>query len=86
MVYSSASVSLYESAKVLLASSASSLATRKVQTSEPGEINEQFLRTEFGFNDTSSGPAGSSGSSGVPTDAAEAKKPFAKPRGPGRRK
>lgn len=43
---------------------------RKVETSDPKEVNETFIRAELGLNNLSAG---------------DEKKPFARPKGPARR-
>ncbi|EMD38353.1 hypothetical protein CERSUDRAFT_48335 [Gelatoporia subvermispora B] len=77
MLYSSGSSSVLQSAKEIVSSvgGASSLASRKIETSDPKEINEQFLISELGLTSTVS----------VAPDATE-KKAFARPKGPGRRR
>lgn len=62
-------------------STSPSFASRKVETSEPGEIDERFLLTELGAA-TPIDPANSGASTPVTGD----KKPFARPKGPGRRR
>ena len=74
MIYSSSATSVYQSAKSL----SLPLASRKIETSDPKEIDESFLRTELGLATSES------------TDSSarkeEEKKPFARPRGPGRKR
>ncbi|KAJ7632156.1 hypothetical protein FB45DRAFT_911660 [Roridomyces roridus] len=72
MVYASGFNALFFHAKNILADS---LLTRKIETSTPTEIDEVYLRSEL---DLVSGQ-------GTP-GSGEEKKPFARPRGPARRK
>jgi len=73
--------------KTLLSSSSTiSIASRRVETSDPSVIDEEFLRSGLGYD---SAPAGATGISGVEPRAplpSEEKKAFAKPRGPARRR
>lgn len=80
MLYSSGSGGTYLSAKSIIskASPGATLASRKIETSDPSELDEAFLNQELGRSEV----AGASESLVTPT----APKPFAKPRGPGRRK
>jgi len=78
MLYSSGSTTTYQSAKTILSSSTPSIAiaSRKVETSDPKELDEAYLRTELGYdNPPSDTPAVSSQPKG-----------FAKPKGPPRRR
>ncbi|KZT11309.1 actin depolymerizing protein [Laetiporus sulphureus 93-53] len=82
MLYSSASRSVFEVAKNIISSSDSSstVASRKIETSDPTELNESFLALELGLqNDPNAG------TSTAPLPDAE-KKAFARPKGPGRRR
>ncbi|OCH95057.1 actin depolymerizing protein [Obba rivulosa] len=78
MLYSSGSSSVLQSAKEVISSlgSASTLASRKIETSDPKEINEQFVISELGL---------ASASTTAPVDTVE-KKAFARPKGPGRKR
>jgi len=81
MLYSSGARATYESGKAIIGDLAV-VASRKVETSDPDELNEAHLRLEF----SATSPAGS----GTSTPRAQAsndgeKKPFARPRGPARR-
>jgi len=80
MIYASASNAVYHSAKALLDGSTSVLATKKVETSDPKEIGEAYLRDKLGFEQRNVDNV-KSRSAEVPRET----KPFAKPRGPGRR-
>lgn len=82
MVYSSGARGVFASAKNLFDedNSASLFAARKIETSDPQEITEAFLIAELGLAGSSGGATGTS------TPVEEAKKPFAKPKGPGRRR
>lgn len=75
MLYSSGSTTTYNAAKSILASLSppASIVSRKVETSEPKELDEAYLMTELGFQDQPQPPTG-------------APKPFAKPKGPPRRR
>lgn len=78
MLYSSGSSSVHQAAKSLLASSTSILASRKIETSDPKEIDESYLRSELGLT------GDVSASSEVVKE--DEKKPFARPKGPGRKR
>jgi len=82
MLYSSGSSSVFQSAKDILSSSqsTSTLASRKIETSDPAELNENYLASELGLN--SATPLGSSV---APVQDVE-KRPFARPKGPGRKR
>ncbi|KAJ7581397.1 hypothetical protein C8J56DRAFT_959922 [Mycena floridula] len=71
MMYASNCNPLFHSAKTILASSSSKLAERKIETSDPSEVTEQFIRSEVGITDDA--------------EAGGQKPAFAKPRGPKRR-
>ncbi|KAF9483870.1 actin depolymerizing protein [Pholiota conissans] len=77
MLYSSGSTTTYQAAKHLLASLTPTvtLATRKIETSDPKELDEAYLITELGLSliDDS-------------TAAANLPKAFARPKGPPRRR
>lgn len=75
MVYSSGSSSTFVTAKSLFSTSTSSLATRKIETSDPTELDEGYLESELGI--------GSDGKASAPV---EQQKPFARPKPPGRRR
>ncbi|KAI0831510.1 actin depolymerizing protein [Trametes gibbosa] len=83
MLYSSAVLSVVREVKEHLSSSGSSstVALRKVETSDPSEINERFLIAELGLS-PSDAPTATAGVSAEGSD----KKPFARPKGPGRRR
>lgn len=74
MVYASGVSSAFTHARSLLP--AGSLANRKVETSDPGELDEAYLKSELGI-----GEGGS-----TPVTEVEEKKAFARPKGPGRRR
>ncbi|THH20690.1 hypothetical protein EW146_g712 [Bondarzewia mesenterica] len=76
MLYSSGSSSVYQSAKQLLLGAR--VASRKIETSDPKELNAAFLRTELGTSNDGS-------RSGTPVVATETKA-FARPRGPAKRR
>jgi len=71
MLYSSGSSSVYQTAKSLFPPTL--LATRKIETSSPDEVNESYLQTELGL-EVDSGKA------------APAEKGFARPKGPARKR
>lgn len=80
MLYSSGSVTTYQSAKALLQSASLTsieFAPRKIETAEPSEVNEAFLKLEVGLDDRSEQPVA------VTTGPANN---FAKPRGPAKRR
>ncbi|KAG2120031.1 actin depolymerizing protein [Suillus clintonianus] len=84
MLYSSAAMSTYLAAKDLLAEIGSTfpLATKRIETSDPTELDEAFLKTSLNHDE----PAGSiTNNSGARQDD-PAKPSFAKPRGPARRR
>lgn len=99
MVYSTGSGSVYRAAKELLSSidGACPLAQRKVETSDPQEINKVFLTNELASSSTSSSSSsiptraslrGPDNGSGVSDEAQqsvqELAKRFNRPRPPGR--
>ncbi|KAF4578506.1 actin-binding proteins ADF family protein [Pleurotus pulmonarius] len=81
MLYSSCSLATFLAAKALLSSyPTSTVASRKIETSDPQELDEAFLVSYLDL-DTAAAAA-----SIVPSHADTGeKKPFARPRGPGRR-
>ncbi|KAI0693281.1 actin depolymerizing protein [Cytidiella melzeri] len=86
MLYSCSTVSVSRQASKLLEDSPSKLLTRKVQTSDPKELNEAFLRADLASVLESSDPA-TPGGSGTSTPVHHADKPaFARPRGPARKR
>ncbi|RXW18882.1 hypothetical protein EST38_g6968 [Candolleomyces aberdarensis] len=80
MLYSSGSGGTYLSAKNIIIETSSdvTVASRKIETSDPSELDEAYLTQELGRSD-------STAASESPVTST-APKPFAKPRGPGRRK
>jgi twinfilin-like protein len=52
----------------------STLASRKVETSDPKEIDEAFMKAELGLES----------GTGTPVGGAEEKKSFSRPKGPAR--
>jgi twinfilin-like protein len=84
MLYSSGVSSTYATGKNILAALPSpvQMASRKIETASPEELNEAYLRDELGL---SRPPRNAEGLTGNKADAQE-KMPFAKPRGPGRRR
>ena len=83
MLYSSGMLLVYHHAKSLLEGTPATLLTRKVETSDPKEINERFLKSVLG---PSLGGEDNHGS-GVSTPAQDEQKPmFARPKGPARKR
>ena len=83
MLYSCSCVMLFKSAEqVLAAEGGSTLASRKIETSDPSELNEKYLASELGLTSVTGSEA--SGAS-TPIDSGE-RKPFARPKGPGKRR
>ncbi|RPD66332.1 actin depolymerizing protein [Lentinus tigrinus ALCF2SS1-7] len=83
MLYSSASLVTVNEVKDYLKNmgTTSTFSPRKLETSDPTEVNEQFLVSELGW----AGPEAPTSTAGGPTASAE-KKPFARPKGPGRKR
>lgn len=71
---------VFHSAKGLLGEGAP-LLERKIETSDPKEIDANYLKAELGLSST---PSGSHGTS-TPTNTGGETKSFARPRGPPRR-
>ncbi|KAG5340330.1 hypothetical protein C0989_002141 [Termitomyces sp. Mn162] len=65
------------------APSTTRLASRKIETSDPSELDEAYLKSELGFDVI--GPVDGQ-SAGTGFRDAEEKKPFARPRGPARKR
>ncbi|KAG6903180.1 hypothetical protein C0995_002723 [Termitomyces sp. Mi166 len=84
MIYSSGVSSTYEAVKALLAdaSPTTRLASRKIETSDPSELDDAHLKSELGFDAVSV--------DGQPVETGlrdpQEKKPFARPRGPARKR
>jgi twinfilin len=76
MLYSSGAPGVYQYAQSILESSTSVLTARKIETSDPKELDEVYLKDKLGLVNQESETG----------ESFEAKKPFAKPRGPGRRR
>ncbi|PSR94052.1 hypothetical protein PHLCEN_2v4480 [Hermanssonia centrifuga] len=91
MLYSSGSSSVFQTAKSLLLSAGSQpdlLVSRKIETSDPNELNERYLQGELGHVLAKGSPDGASANanpSGASTPQPDAEKRFAKPRGPARK-
>ena len=83
MLYSSANLVMVNEVKDYLrnAGTSSSFSPRKVETSDPAELNEQYFVAELGW----AGPEAPTSAAGGPTADVE-KKPFARPKGPGRKR
>jgi twinfilin-like protein len=87
MIYASGALGVFITAKNIFTTdsgpgSSSVLASRKIETSNPKELNEAYLRAEYG----SEGVGAPGSGAGTPGVVDEEKKPFAKPKGPGRRR
>ncbi|KAI0082787.1 actin depolymerizing protein [Panus rudis PR-1116 ss-1] len=82
MLYSCGTLSVYRSAKELLGDSVP-LVERKVETSDPKEIDEAFLKSELGL--TGSGGSSNHGN-GQSTPLPPSTNAFARPKGPARRR
>ncbi|CAL1705028.1 unnamed protein product [Somion occarium] len=79
MLYSSGARSTFHIAKTVLG--ATSLLERKIETSDPKELTEEYLKLELGLLDSNDA------ASAIPLAIdGDEKKPFARPKGPGRRK
>jgi twinfilin-like protein len=86
MLYSTGSGSTQRWIKELLSSTTptAQFSARKVETSEPQELTEAFIVEELGLKGSSSDALGGNGNSNSrPNDES---KPFARPRGPPRRR
>ncbi|OSX65124.1 hypothetical protein POSPLADRAFT_1178769 [Postia placenta MAD-698-R-SB12] len=82
MLYSSGASSVLQSAKGILSLSpgSSALAARRIETSDPAELTEEYLIAELGLD-----PAAAAASS-ISTTLDGEKKAFARPKGPGRKR
>ncbi|KAI0748322.1 hypothetical protein C8Q80DRAFT_1219518 [Daedaleopsis nitida] len=83
MLYSSAVLFVVKEVKEMLAASGSSstVSSRKVETSDPAELDEKYLASELGL----AGADASTSVAGHSTDA-PVKTAFARPKGPGRKR
>ncbi|KAF5373181.1 hypothetical protein D9758_001635 [Tetrapyrgos nigripes] len=94
MIYSSGSAAVAHGLKTILSSSSSSIsvASRRIETSDPSEVDEEFIKDGLGYDGVGGGSqeqAGSTVISSVEGRAplpSEDRKAFAKPRGPARRR
>lgn len=86
MVYSSGVSSTYLAGKTLLLTSSTSIhiASRKIETSSPEELDEEYLKEELELGTAPTGEQRSDGGNGILRDGNE-RRPFAKPRGPTRK-
>ncbi|KAI0332117.1 actin depolymerizing protein [Cubamyces sp. BRFM 1775] len=84
MLYSSAALSVVRNVKDILGSSGSTstLASRKVETSDPSELDEKYLAAELGLV----GSDAPTGATGLPSELPDNKPKFARPKGPGRKR
>ncbi|KLO13551.1 actin depolymerizing protein [Schizopora paradoxa] len=80
MVYSLAAASLLQTAKTFLAGSKANLVAKKLETSDPSEINAEFIVSRLNLDRED--PEGNATTS---RPGSSEPKAFAKPRGPGRR-
>jgi twinfilin len=87
MVYSSGCYAFFLQIKSLFSSSSSVLFNKRIETSDPKEIDESYLLDRLGSNDEGSGGDGGSSSVRQKIGAWEQReqKPFARPKGPSRR-
>lgn len=85
MVYSCSVVSTMMQAKELLQGSSSVLSARKIQTSDPSEINEEYIVSELGLKSEATTTTASGGSE-VRKLGSEEGRSFARPKGPGRKR
>ncbi|KIJ63252.1 hypothetical protein HYDPIDRAFT_113217 [Hydnomerulius pinastri MD-312] len=82
MVYSSGALFIFRSVKALLGDESTFvLASRKIETTDPKELNEAYLKEELNFGEG----IGNGGDNNAGTDGAP-KPAFARPKGPGRRR
>ena len=82
MLYSSGSAGVFAHAKSIVSPNSSAvLASKKIETSDPKEVDEEFLRVELGLDLGGETEGGTRGGGGK-----EEKKVFARPKGPGRRR
>jgi twinfilin-like protein len=87
MVYSSGVSSVFLTAKSILSASVDvHFASRKIETSDPAEINESFLITELGLENPQKLTKNSDGSGQAMQMKTDDQELFARPRGPGRRR
>jgi len=70
MVYSSAALSVVQQARALGVE-----VVKRLETSDPADVNESWLKNELGLNDTRESVI-----------VGDEKKPFARPKPPGRRR
>jgi twinfilin-like protein len=83
MLYSSGSYAVFRYAKSIVTSVGltSVFASRKIETSDPTELDESYLKSELNLSQELVSRSGSHGL----TENPEEKKAFAKPRGPARK-
>ena len=80
MIYSAGFLSTYRAGKVVFGDLGDTLIERKIETSDPKELNEEFLKFELGFGSSTSSDGAAAPAPG------EDKKAFARPKGPGRKR
>ena len=82
MLYSSGANAAFLNAKSILVDSPVKLAAKRVETSDPKEIDEKFLADGIGLNEIPSSGANTS----TRTLLGEDTRAFARPKGPGRKR
>jgi len=82
MLYSTGALAVHRAAKVVLGDSASLLAARKIETSDPKELNENLFTLELGSQDQSAPGSGTA----TPQPSQAERPSFARPKGPGRKR
>ncbi|KDQ60680.1 hypothetical protein JAAARDRAFT_31659 [Jaapia argillacea MUCL 33604] len=90
MIYSSGALIFYNQVKAILAppnlSPSTVLASRKIETSNPRELDEEHVKSELGLEGSGVATPVEAGSGAGGNGAGEEKKAFARPKGPGRRR
>lgn len=82
MLYSSGvGTTVIDAKKILeLAGSGATMVARKIETSDPSELDQKYLAVELGRDGFAAAAAA------APAFQSEEKKPFARPKGPGRKR
>lgn len=81
MVYSSGALFIFRKVKEFLGEESNFvLAPRKLETSDPTELNERYLKHELSFGEGAGNGSDNNGGEGIPKPA------FARPKGPARRR
>lgn len=87
MLYSTGATAVFRHGKALLEQEGSStVLARRIETSDPKEINEAHLRAEFAPSPSAGEGTRSAAGSGTATPVSGDQKPFARPRGPARKR